>query len=316
MDFFAISCIFLHFITCISPGTAYIIDRFENQQVYNMAEVYNLRIILNDRVQKLLDNFASVMGGHIVFYDRNGEVLTTGKGEGNSPFCLLMQERYFSREQCQTLDNTMERECAATGKCVCYTCHAFLREALLPVRTPDAGLLGFVMFGQFRSEENLPPALKNMAENELERQELERLYRSIPLMSDDTMENLTGLLETLVEYIAESELVSLYSDPLLQEIRNFIDTNYMRNVTLSDAARTLRRSVSTLSHYLQKHVGTSFKKMLIEKRLTTAEDIMQKHPEWSIGEVASASGFEDRYYFSRIYRKYRGITAGEFRKKK
>ena len=47
-----------------------------------MAEIYNLRIILNERAQKLLDNFASVMGGHIVFYDRNGEILTTGKGRG------------------------------------------------------------------------------------------------------------------------------------------------------------------------------------------------------------------------------------------
>ena len=54
-----------------------------------MADIYNLRIILNKRAQKLLDNFASVMGGHIVFYDRNGEILTTGKGEGNSPFCLM-----------------------------------------------------------------------------------------------------------------------------------------------------------------------------------------------------------------------------------
>lgn len=315
MDFFAISCIFLHFITCISSGTAYIIDRFENQQVYNMAEVYNLRIILNERVQKLLDNFASVMGGHIVFYDRNGEILTTGKGEGNSPFCLLMQKRYFSREQCQKLDNDMERECAATGKCVCYTCHAFLREALLPVRTRDAGLLGFVMFGQFRSEESLPSALASMAKTTQEREELERLYLTMPLMSDDTMENLTGLLETLVSYIAESELVGLYADPLLQEIRNFIEANYIRNVKLTDAAKTLRRSVSTLSHYLQYHGGTSFKKMLIEKRLSAAEEIMRSHPDWNIGEVASASGFEDRYYFSRIYRKYRGFTPGKFKKK-
>ena len=280
-----------------------------------MADIYNLRIILNKRAQKLLDNFASVMGGHIVFYDRNGEILTTGKGEGNSPFCLLMQKRYFSQEQCRTLDHDMEEECAATGKCVCYRCHAFLREALLPVHTPDAGLLGFVMFGQFRSEEQLPAELAAMAKTQKERRELERLYRTVPLVSDDAMENLTGLLETLVEYIAERELVSLYSDPLLQDIRNYIEANYQENIKLGDAAKSLRRSVSTLSHYLQHHAGTTFKKMLIERRLSAAETIMQSHPDWNIGEVASASGFEDRYYFSRIYRKYRGITPGEFRKK-
>lgn len=279
-----------------------------------MAEIYNLRIILNDRAQKLLDNFASVMGGHIVFYDRNGEILTTGKGEGNSPFCSLMQNRYFSREQCVKLDNAMEEECAATGKCVCYRCHAFLREALLPVRTPDAGLLGFVMFGQFRSEETLPAQLASMAKTKNDLAELKKLYHAMPLMSDDAMENLTGLLELLVDYIVESELVSLYSDPLLQEIRNYIEANYLENIKLSDAAKSLRKSVSTLSHYLQLHAGTSFKKMLIEKRLSAAETIMQSHPDWNIGEVALASGFEDRYYFSRIYRKYRGSTPGEFKK--
>ena len=170
------------------------------------------------------------------------------------------------------------------------------------------------MIGQFRSEERLPAELAAMAKTQKERRELEWLYRTVPLVSDDAMENLTGLLETLVEYIAERELVSLYSDPLLQDIRNYIEANYQENIKLGDAAKSLRRSVSTLSHYLQHHAGTTFKKMLIERRLSAAETIMQSHPDWNIGEVASASGFEDRYYFSRIYRKYRGITPGEFRK--
>ena len=94
----------------------------------------------------------------------------------------------------------------------------------------------------------------------------------------------------------------------------YIEDNLTRNITLPDAARHLGRSVSSLSHFLQQE-GTTFKKLLIEKRLAQAEKLLKEHPEMTIKEAADRSGFADAYYFSRLYRKNRGHTPGEFRKK-
>jgi AraC-like DNA-binding protein len=53
--------------------------------------------------------------------------------------------------------------------------------------------------------------------------------------------------------------------------------------------------------------------MLIEKRLSQADGLLRSRPELSIGEIAFKSGFDDRFYFSRIYRKYRKKTPSQSR---
>ena len=48
-----------------------------------MADKRSLELILHNEVQELLDNFASVMRVHVVFFGRDGEVLRQGRGEGD-----------------------------------------------------------------------------------------------------------------------------------------------------------------------------------------------------------------------------------------
>ena len=68
-----------------------------------MTEKRSLELILHNEVQELLDNFASVMRVHVVFFGRDGEVLRQGRGECNCRFFQLVQQR-FSVEKCLKLD--------------------------------------------------------------------------------------------------------------------------------------------------------------------------------------------------------------------
>ncbi len=276
-----------------------------------MSEKRSLELILHNEVQLLLDNFASAMRVHVVFFGRNGEVLRRGRGEGNCRFCQLVQRR-FSVAKCLKLDREKQELARATGRCQTYLCHAGLWEAIMPVM-PGGELLGYVVFGQIRGSDELPEKiLKNFPRGK--HAELRRAFRDLPYFSADSMENLTGLMKLLVDYIVRSELVTLGGDYLYRATLRYIEENLTLEIRLADAARHLGRSVSSLSHFLQRQ-GTTFKKLLIEKRLTHAEALLKAHPEMTVKEAADRSGFSDAYYFSRIYRKYRSRTPNEFRKK-
>lgn len=276
-----------------------------------MKSNLSLELILHNEVQRLLDNFASVMRVHVVFFGPHGEVLRQGRGEGNCRFCQLMQKR-FSVESCSSLDREKQQCARRTGKCQTYLCHAGLWEAIMPVM-PGGELLGFVMFGQFRSSDRISEELLQSFPVRGQR-ELRKEFRKLPYLSAEGMDNLTGLMKLLVDYIVRSELVTRGGDFLYRATIRYIEDNLTRDVTLTDAARHLGRSVSTLSHFLHENAGTTFKKILIEKRLTHAEQLLKEHPELSIKEAADRSGFSDPYYFSRLYRKYRGRTPCEYRK--
>ena len=70
---------------------------------------FSLDLILHSEVQKLLDNFASVMRIHVMFYGPQGQVLRQGRSEGNCRFCQLMQNKFFSLERCLRLDQVSRR---------------------------------------------------------------------------------------------------------------------------------------------------------------------------------------------------------------
>ena len=177
---------------------------------------------------------------------------------------------------------------------------------------PGGELLGYVVFGQIRSSDRLSEKFLSSF-TRADRNELRRAFRALPYFSADSMENLTGLMKLLVDYIVRNELVSPGRDYLYRAAVRYIEENLTQKISLADAARHLGRSVSSLSHFLQRE-GTTFKKLLVEKRLDHAEKLLKAHPDMTIKEAADLSGFPDAYYFSRTYRKCRGRTPGEFRR--
>ena len=275
-----------------------------------MRENHSLELILHNEVQCLLDNFASVMKVHVVFYSGSGEILRRGRGEGNCRFCQLVQQR-FPVEKCLKLDHEKQEEARKTGDCRTYVCHAGLWEAVMPVMS-DGELLGYVVFGQIRGADTFPEKILLRFPRK-ERTELKKAYSSLPCFTAENMENLAGLMKLLVDYIVRSELISKGKDHLYYAAERYIEENLTEKITLPDAARHLGRSVSSLSHFLQNE-GTTFKRLLIEKRIQLAEKLLKEHPAMTIKEAADQSGFPDPYYFCRIYRKYRNRTPGEFRK--
>ena len=274
-----------------------------------MKEQRSLELILHNEVQLLLDNFASVMKVHVVFFGRDGEVLRRGRGEGNCRFCQLVQNR-FSIGKCLKLDREKQKLARNTGHCQTYVCHAGLWEAIMPVM-PGGELLGYIVFGQIRSSDSLPDHFQKQFAPKI-RKELKNAFLSQPFFSADSMDNLTGLMKLLVDYIVHNELVAPGRDQLYHAVTRYIEENLTGEVTLADTAHHLGRSVSSLSHFLQNE-GTTFKTLLIEKRLDHAEKIMKENPGITIKEAADSSGFHDAYYFSRIYKRYRGRPPSEFR---
>ena len=68
-----------------------------------------------------------------------------------------------------------------------------------------------------------------------------------------------------------------------------------------------------LEHFLHDKYHTSFKRLVIQLRLKKAEELWKQNPDTPVGEIACAVGINDPHYFSRLYRKERGISPKEFK---
>lgn len=264
-----------------------------------MTAPISLDLLLSNDVCRLLDSFAATMKIQVVFYSRSGEILRRGRSFGNSAYCDAMQKQFFGSEKCTALDKAMQKRSLESGEVFCYSCHAGLNELIAPVRV-FGKTAGFIMFGQFRTTAEPPEFTR-------EYPEIREFFYSLPFFAPEDTGSLIDMAKILLDYIADKELISAPGSFRYQKLLYFIEEHLTEKISLHQAARHLNISDSTLSHFLRKEHNTSFKELLISRKLDAADKLMRSDPAMTIAEAARLAGFDDPHYFSRLYRKKRGI---------
>ncbi len=274
-----------------------------------MAEL-SLELFLSDEVQSLLDDFASLLDVRVTFFSTSGEFLRRGKAMHNCRYCHFVQNELKRKELCVSMDCDKQREAVDKSQIIDYRCHAGLHECLAPVVIRGT-TVGFVMFGQFRLEGEEVPEWEET--DDAQKKILHETFQELPCFSKEKLKGILGVLKTLIDYIAVRELAVLQGDRLKEDIDRYITRHASEDIRLPDMARKLGRSVSTISQFLRRNYQTSFKGLLLDARLQIAEKMWRNDPNATVAEVAFASGFRDQFYFSRVFRRRKGVPPGKFR---
>jgi len=271
-----------------------------------------LDIILHDEIQKIFDNFTASFGIGILFYSLDGKILRHKQGRVNSKFCELIQNKVFDKNKCFSMDESKCRECASQKKIINYLCHAGIEEAVAPIFI-ETQLVGYAMIGQFRSSEILPPAVLKIAKEKGCKAELLEYFYELPYYNKLKIKNILGLFTILVDYIITKEIISVKGERLINKTLAYIEQHIHRPISLDEVAKNAGRSRSSISHSFKKILGKPFSKVVIEAKLSKAEEYFKIAPHLSIGEVAFKLGYKDPLYFSRLYKKHKGISPSEYK---
>lgn len=100
----------------------------------------------------------------------------------------------------------------------------------------------------------------------------------------------------------------------LGEAISFIEHNLDRNITIGEILEICPLSESSLQRAFKKITGTSAIDYHLKKRIEKACSLLAGSDR-SITEIAYDAGFSDSNYFSRQFRKVRGETPREYRKR-
>lgn len=93
---------------------------------------------------------------------------------------------------------------------------------------------------------------------------------------------------------------------------SYMKENYASHLTLSDVADKIYVSQWHLSKLLNKYKKKSFSEVLNQIRVDRAKELL-RDPALRIGDIAEQVGFLDMAHFSRVFKKYEGISANEYR---
>ncbi len=146
---------------------------------------------------------------------------------------------------------------------------------------------------------------------------------SISSMFAQKIENLSSTDKTS-EFMAEifrayCKLVKKYSinkySAVIQKTIIYIDNDLTANLTLSTLAKMNNVSASYLSSLFKNETGETLTDFVNKRRVKLAKNLL-KTTNLQIQTIAQHCGILDVHYFSKIFKKYEGLTPKAFRDKK
>ncbi|WP_310601824.1 AraC family transcriptional regulator [Anaerosporobacter sp.] len=101
---------------------------------------------------------------------------------------------------------------------------------------------------------------------------------------------------------------------VVKRIINYLNENYEQRISLEQIAHNMYLSPVYISKIFKEETGESPINYLIKIRLEKAKELLQVSNSGSIKNVAKQVGYEDVYHFSKLFKKYYGISPMYYKK--
>lgn len=125
-------------------------------------------------------------------------------------------------------------------------------------------------------------------------------------------------LRELHEFINEMNVTLAMSkqtsgNPNMTMIISYIRQHYMEPINLTDIANHFHFNPSYLSSFFSAHNDEGFSEYLNRVRVDKAAELLQ-HGELSIAQISEKVGYSDQSYFTKVFKKIKGISPSQYRK--
>ena len=118
--------------------------------------------------------------------------------------------------------------------------------------------------------------------------------------------------EDLPTDLPENHMQQKESKSVVEDIMEYIQKHYYENINVSELAEIYYLNDTYLSTLFKEKTGWTLKSYLESVRIEKAKSML-KSRDYTIAYVASAVGYTDPNYFSKVFKRYTDLTPRQFR---
>ena len=135
------------------------------------------------------------------------------------------------------------------------------------------------------------------------------------ILSCDSKEKFRSLyidkISSIAKLIKESQKKSI--SELVHKANDIINERFSQELSLDDISKELSISPQYFSKLYKEEMDINFKEQLTKIRIEYAKNLI-KEKKHSIKDISYMSGYNDPNYFSRIFKRYQGVTPSAYAK--
>ncbi len=147
-----------------------------------------------------------------------------------------------------------------------------------------------------------------------------QLFQSLTMLYEkggvlETLRQRAVLLEIIYEYFSLCGQISvrpsIYSNEFSM-VMDYIDKHFDQCIRVEDLAELIHLQPNYFIKYFKKNFGDSPMKYVNKLRVEKAKRLL-KNSSLPVAEIAKRVGIEDQYYFSKLFKKYAGVSPRSYR---
>ena len=131
--------------------------------------------------------------------------------------------------------------------------------------------------------------------------------------ADNACDRMRCLYNIVKHLLQKSTEKKSYRNNIVYPVVEFIQNNYMRNISIGQMADIIKMSESNLYAVFKKSTGNSPIKYLNEYRLSIACELLH-YSDDSIKNIAEKVGIPDQFYFSKLFKSKYSVSPQQYRK--
>lgn len=281
------------------------------QEFYNQIPVFPSSDVL----------FAMLMPFIKSFLGEEIQIRTTNVGEAG--FLPIHYEEYQHTDVSQTSLQALEARYQAETDFLNAVCEGNTEQALLLYHKYSQYRIVPRVADQVRNEKNMLLALNTALRKatqmcSIHPFHLDNLSTQVAIQIENCtrVNQLYTLARTMIRkycMMVKNHSRKGYS-LLIQISMDYIDTNYPGDVSLDSLSKFCSVTNSYLSALFKKETGTTITDYINQIRIRKALSLLNT-TNISIQDIALQCGYREASYFTRIFKKYQGISPKDYRKK-
>lgn len=125
--------------------------------------------------------------------------------------------------------------------------------------------------------------------------------------------------ELFLEYAGmEDTGIAMEKNPeeITNSIQEYLDGHYQEKILIQEVADKFGFNYSYLCYMFRKYKNISPNEYVIDKRIEKAKRLLRLSEDFTIKEIAALVGYQDQYYFSRIFKTNVGVTPSSYKRRK
>ena len=264
------------------------------------------------KINKLLLDFYNATGINMDLRKSDFSFVNNQSYWESKCYCKEIQNTSKGKKACIYSDECLFNKSRESKQIEVLTCHAGLTDISVPILFNNE-IIGYIIFGQIRTGSDFSKNKKYITSLGLNSQKMEKYYYEIASFDTEKIQSLSNIAEILVKHILLENILKPDFDENIQKAVYYINNNLEKELSIQDISKNVNTSKSVLYRRFHSCFNCTISEYIHKKRIERSIELL-KNSDFSIEKIAQIVGYASGSYYSKMFKKEKGISPLKYKK--